>query len=114
NDKLKLLPSTLLKSDFKDPLTIDLNAMLMIADRFSIGGSYRTGILWFTDVKDNTRQRDAISLIAEVFATDRIRIGFAYDFDLNKIKTGYNGSFEISLGYYFTKAKEKYSTPRYF
>jgi type IX secretion system PorP/SprF family membrane protein len=114
NDKLKLLPSTLLKSDFDNPLTIDLNAMLMVADRFSIGGSYRTGILWFTDVSSNTKQRDAISLIAEVYATDRIRVGFAYDFDLNKIKAGYNGGFEISLGYYINKPKENKVTPRYF
>ena len=112
--KLKLLPSTLLKSDFKNPLTVDLNALLMINDRFSIGGSYRTGVLWFTDVEDNTRQKDAISLIAEVYVTDRIRIGAAYDFDLNKVTTGTNGSFEISLGYYLTKAKQKYVTPRYF
>jgi type IX secretion system PorP/SprF family membrane protein len=114
NNKLKLLPSALLKSDFKNPLAIDLNAMLMINDRFSIGGSYRTGLLWFTDVKDNTKQRDAISLIGEVFVTERVRVGFAYDFDLNKLTTGHNGSIEVSLGYYLTKPKQKYITPRYF
>ncbi|MDR0419946.1 MAG: type IX secretion system membrane protein PorP/SprF [Prevotellaceae bacterium] len=106
NEKLKLLPSTLLKTDLKNPLTFDINAMLMISDRFSVGGSYRTGVLWFTDVEDNTRQRDALSLISEIHITDNIRIGMAYDFDLNKVTTGTNGSFEISLGYYFTKIKK--------
>jgi type IX secretion system PorP/SprF family membrane protein len=114
NEKLKLLPSTLLKTDLKNPLTFDINAMLMISDRFSVGGSYRTGVLWFTDVDDNTKQRDALSLISEIYITDRVRIGMAYDFDLNKVTTGTNGSFEISLGYYFTKNKQKYATPRYF
>jgi type IX secretion system PorP/SprF family membrane protein len=112
--KLALHPSTLLKSDFKNPLNIDLNAILWIADKFGIGGSYRTGILWFTDVKDNTRQKDAIALIGEAYVSDRIRIGFAYDFDLNRMTTGTNGGFEISVGYYLTKAKNKYVTPRYF
>jgi type IX secretion system PorP/SprF family membrane protein len=114
NEKLKLLPSTLLKTDLKNPLTFDINALLMISDKFSVGGSYRTGVLWFTDVKNNTKQKDALSLIAEIYATDRIRIGMAYDFDLNKVTTGTNGSFEISLGYYLTKNKQKYVTPRYF
>jgi type IX secretion system PorP/SprF family membrane protein len=114
NEKLKLLPSTLFKTDLKNPLTFDINALLQINDRFAVGGSYRTGILWFTDVSDLTRQKDALSLIAEFYATDRIRIGMAYDFDLNKVTTGANGSFEISLGYYLTKNKQKYVTPRYF
>ncbi|MDR1552541.1 MAG: type IX secretion system membrane protein PorP/SprF [Prevotellaceae bacterium] len=114
NEKLKLLPSTLLKTDLKNPLTFDLNALLMINDKFSVGGSYRTGVLWFTDVEDNTRQRDALSLIAEIYVTDRIRVGMAYDFDLNKVTTGTNGSFEISLGYYLTKNKQKRVTPRDF
>jgi type IX secretion system PorP/SprF family membrane protein len=114
NEKLKLLPSTLLKTDLKNPLTFDINAILMISDKFGIGGSYRTGVLWFTDVDDKTKQRDALSLISEIHITDRVRIGMAYDFDLNKVTTGANGSFEISLGYYFTKNKQKYATPRYF
>jgi type IX secretion system PorP/SprF family membrane protein len=114
NEKLKLLPSTLLKTDLKNPLTFDINALLMINEKFSVGGSYRTGVLWFTDVENNTKQKDALSLIAEIYATDRIRIGMAYDFDLNKVTTGANGSFEISLGYYLTKNKPKYVTPRYF
>jgi type IX secretion system PorP/SprF family membrane protein len=114
NEKLKLLPSTLLKTDFGNPLTFDLNALLMISDKFAVGGSYRTGMLWFTDVSDHTKQRDALSLIAELYATDKIRIGMAYDFDLNKVTTGANGSFEISLGYYLTKNRQKYITPRYF
>jgi type IX secretion system PorP/SprF family membrane protein len=114
NQSLKLLPSTLLKTDMKNPLTFDINALLMIDDKFSVGCSYRTGVLWFTDVEDDTKQRDAISLIADMYVTDKIRIGASYDFDLNKVTTGANGSFEISLGYYFVKDKKKYVTPRYF
>lgn len=114
SDDLKLMPSTLLGSDFKNPLKIDLNAMLMIADKFSIGGSYRTGTLWFSDVDDNVRLRDAFALIAEAFVTERVRLGFAYDFDLNKLTAGHNGGFEVSVGYYLTKPKQRYITPRYF
>lgn len=115
SNTLKLLPSTLLSSDFSNPLNIDLNAMLLINDKFSIGGGYRTGTRWFSDVENNTKMRDAIALIGEAFITERIRLGFAYDFDLTDLGNGYNGSFEVSLGYYLTKpSKQKYVTPRYF
>jgi type IX secretion system PorP/SprF family membrane protein len=106
SDKVKFLPSTLLKSDFKNPVNVDINAMLKVDEKFWIGGSYRTGVLWFTDVDKETRQYDAISLIFETLVTDRIRFGVAYDFDLTKISNN-NGSMEISVGYYFTKPKRK-------
>ncbi|MDR2058382.1 MAG: type IX secretion system membrane protein PorP/SprF [Dysgonamonadaceae bacterium] len=114
NKSLKLLPSALLKTDLENPMTFDINALLMINDRLAVGGSYRKGVLWFSDVEENTMQKDAISLIAEVYVTEKIRLGMAYDFNLNKVMSGANGSFEVSLGYYFVKAKKKYVTPRYF
>jgi hypothetical protein len=43
--------------------------------------------------------------VAEALITDRIRLGIAYDFDLNNLSSSHNGSFEISLGYYLTKPK---------
>jgi type IX secretion system PorP/SprF family membrane protein len=106
SDKVKLLPSTLLKSDFKNPVNVDINAMLQVNDKFWIGGSYRTGVLWFTDMDKETRQYDAISFILESLVTDRIRLGVAYDFDLTKISNN-NGSIELSVGYYFSKPKRK-------
>jgi type IX secretion system PorP/SprF family membrane protein len=114
NANLKLLPSALLKTDMKNPMTFDINALLMLNDRFAIGGSYRTGVLWFSDVEKNTMQKDAISIITEIYVTEKIRLGMAYDFSLNKVMSGANGSFEVSLGYYFLKPKKKYVTPRYF
>jgi type IX secretion system PorP/SprF family membrane protein len=114
SEKVSLMPSMLVKSDFKSPMGVDLNAMLMIVERFWVGGSYRTGVTWFEKAFKETKQYDAISIIAEAFITDRIRLGVAYDFDLNNLTTSYNGSFEISLGYYLTSPKRKYTTPRYF
>ena len=113
---LTLLPSTLLKTDFKSPITWDINAMLMIVERYWIGASYRTGLTFTLDDENvrRTQQRDAVALIAETYITERLRIGLAYDFDLNRLTTIHNGTYEVSLGYYLTGAKRKYSTPRYF
>ncbi|MDR1984146.1 MAG: type IX secretion system membrane protein PorP/SprF [Prevotellaceae bacterium] len=107
SNKVKFLPSTLLKSDFKNPVNVDVNAMLEVDEKFWLGASYRTGVLWFTDVDKGTRQYDAISLIFESLITDRVRLGVAYDFDLTKISNNNNGSIEVSVGYYFTKPKRK-------
>ena len=116
NKYLALMPSTLLKTDFKSPITWDINAMFMIIERFWIGASYRTGLTFAIDNAQikGTEQYDALALIAEAFITDRIRLGVAYDFDLNRLSSSHNGSFEVSLGYYLTAPKRKYSTPRYF
>ncbi|MDR0667180.1 MAG: type IX secretion system membrane protein PorP/SprF [Prevotellaceae bacterium] len=113
---LALMPSTLLKTDFKSPIAWDINAMLMIVERYWIGASYRTGLTFALDDENlrRTQQRDAIALIAEAYITERIRIGIAYDFDLNNLTTNHNGSFEVSVGYYLTGPKRVYSTPRYF
>lgn len=107
SDKVGFQPSALFKTDFKDPVSVDINAMLQVDKKFWIGGSYRTGVFWFSDLNNKeARQYDAISLIFETLISDKIRIGASYDFDLTKISNN-SGSIEISLGYYITKPKRK-------
>jgi type IX secretion system PorP/SprF family membrane protein len=111
---LALLPSTLLKTDFQSPITWDINAMLMIVERFRVGASYRTGVTFVMGNRDfdKTEQYDAVVILAEAFVTDRIRLGVAYDFDLNHLASTHNGSFEVSLGYSLCSPKRK--SGRYF
>lgn len=47
DSELKLRPSLIVKEDFKGPTSLDLNTMFIFADKFWIGGGFRTGIsLW--------------------------------------------------------------------
>ena len=107
SEKVDFKPSVLCRTDFKNPVNLDINALLQVDKKFWIGGSYRTGVLWFSDLnKATTRQFDAISLIFETLVSDKIRIGASYDFDLTEIPNN-SGSIEISLGFYITKPKRK-------
>lgn len=114
--EVKVKPSFLLKDDRGGPTSLDLNAFFILADRLWLGGSYRTGVkLYNKDYlqKDLSNLNSAVAAI-EVFATDRLRIGYAYDFSIGPLKTYSSGTHEISLGFYFIKSKVRMATPRFF
>lgn len=116
NESLSLKPSLLVKEEFKGPTNVDLNAMFLINNRIWLGGSYRTGVsLWNKDnLQSNLSKKDAIAFLAEVYAAERLRIGYSFDYDMTALRTSNNGSHEISLGYYFTTSKVRLLSPRYF
>jgi len=41
--------------------------------------------------------------MAEVFVIPELRIGYAFDYSLNKYRSYNNGTHEISVGYYFKR-----------
>jgi len=116
-EEFALAPSTLLKTDFRSPLCWDLNLMAVYAQRLWFGASYRTGLNFtYKDREfspESLRQMNALAILAEVFLTSNLRLGFAYDFDLNRLTTEYNGGIEVSLGYYLLKPRRHYGNPRY-
>lgn len=109
---VRLKPSFLLKEDFKGPANLDLNAFLLFYNRVWFGGSYRTAIPMFTDVKmDDIKKRNAWALLAQVYATPKFRIGYSYDVSLTKLRD--YSSHEVSLGYsFFKKQNGRTITPR--
>ena len=118
NDIWALAPSTLFKTDFRSPLSMDLTAMMVFSETLWLGLTYRTGLNFTYKERDKSpeslRQTNALVVIAEVYILDNLRLGAAYDFDLNGLSTGYNGGIEVSLGYYLMKSTRRYATPRYF
>jgi type IX secretion system PorP/SprF family membrane protein len=95
-----LKPSVLLKYEASAPFQADLNLNLLYKDRYWLGFSYRTG--------------DAVVIMAELQATKRLRIGYAYDMTLSELNNYSFGTHEIMLGYEFGKDLMKIKTPRYF
>ncbi|MCW3467173.1 PorP/SprF family type IX secretion system membrane protein [Chitinophaga nivalis] len=116
SENVKLKPSILLKEDFKGPTNVDLNAFLLIADRLWVGASYRTGVkLWDKPALANDLDPlDAVSAIVELYATEKFRIGYAYDITISKLASSQSGSHEISLGFLFPNKKRRITSPRYF
>lgn len=118
SEDIKLKPSIMIKEDFKGPTNVDLNAFFLLGERVWIGGSYRSGVkLWNkNNLQKGLEQNDAASVMAEFFITERLRIGYAYDFTTSKLDNYQKGSHEISIGFllFNKKRAERIISPRYF
>lgn len=107
--EIDLKPSFLIKDDRHGPASLDLNAFLVFKDRFSIGAAYRTSTMIFSrpHLQNDLTKRSAVGLISDFVIQKRYRIGYAFDYSLNKLGSFDYGSHEVSVGYYFTLAKER-------
>ena len=114
---IKLRPSLLWKEDFKGPSSLDVNAMVVFADRFWIGGGYRTGInLWDKEFRRDQLLSNASSMsaIAQFYVTNRLRVGYSYDYSLSGLRSVQSGSHEISIGLTFPYGLDRLLSPRFF
>jgi len=118
DEKWALAPSALLKTDFKSPMSVDITAMGVYGETIWLGLSYRTGLNFTYAGKqfspDALHQTHALVVLAEIYLLQNLRLGAAYDFDLNHLSTDFTGGIEVSLGYYLQKRQTRYITPRYF
>jgi hypothetical protein len=98
---VKLKTSTLIKLVQGAPIQMDLNANMWFYDIVAAGLSYRfsSGTL--------------VSML-EVQVTKQIRIGYAYDAGLGKVRGIGTGAHEIMARYEFGYVKSKVISPRYF
>ncbi len=101
NRDLKLKPNTLIKFVDGAPLSIDLNANLLVREVIWVGVSYRSF--------------QSLGALFDIQVTDQLRIGYAYDFPAFSTSKGLNASaHEFMLHYNFTFFKSKSHSPRYF
>ncbi len=103
NNGVLLRPSILYKDDFTGPPSLDVNVMAIFDDRIWIGGGVRTGVSAFRrDYQRVTGDRltglNSVSAIMQVFVTERLRIGYSYDYMLSRLNGLQNGSHEMTLG----------------
>lgn len=109
SESIMLKPSFMLKEDFKGPTNIDFNTLVFLAKKVWAGVSYRSSFkLWSKEaLKTDLGFSNAVSLMLEFFATDKMRIGYSYDFTTNGIGKYQTGSHEISIGMIFKKREEE-------
>ena len=100
NEKMKLRPALLLKYVPAAPVQADISTALIYKDMFTFGVAYRTGA--------------ALIGMIEYHTSQRIRIGYAYDFTMSRFRSYSGGTHEITLGYDFGAGKDKNVSPRYF
>jgi type IX secretion system PorP/SprF family membrane protein len=109
---VRLKPSILVKEDFRSPTSLDLNSFLLFYNRIWFGASYRTAVPMFTKQEmKRLDKRNALVVMAQVYATPKFRIGYSYDISLTELRN--YGSHEVSLGYTFLQKKYgRILTPR--
>ncbi len=117
SDYVEFKPSFLIKEVQDAPTSYDINGMFLFVDRLWLGASYRSNMRLGNDSVEGNfmlNNRTAVAFIVEVFLTDELRFGYAYDKNLNALENYRNNSHEFSLGYYITRKGAKVKNPRWF
>lgn len=81
------------------PVSCDFNLSAIAYDRIMLGLTYRTD--------------KSFEGIVHLQATQKINIGYAYDYMTSPLNGFAGGTHEVVLGYDFIRDQSKYSTPRF-
>jgi type IX secretion system PorP/SprF family membrane protein len=100
SDNVKFKPSFMTKTVAGSPFEYDLTANFLLAEKFWIGGMYRSG--------------DSFGAIAQWIINRKLRFGYAYDFTTTDLGNYQNGVHEIMISYEFVYSKRIIISPRYF
>ncbi|MDB5002838.1 MAG: hypothetical protein JWQ34_1063 [Mucilaginibacter sp.] len=101
NEQTRFKPSILIKDSKSVPTSMDINAFLLLNDKLWLGATYRTAVSLYNkpNLQKNLPTSSAMVAIVEFFASENLRIGYAYDYSLNKIGALGYGSHELSIGF---------------
>ena len=109
SDKAKLQPQTLIKYVANSPVDADINANLIINNRYIFGATYRLG-----GNKDNS-SGESIDVLLAAQLTENLLFSMSYDFTLSDLRDYNSGSIEAAFHYCFGKSQgEEYTNPRFF
>lgn len=113
-------PSIFYKDDFIMQPSIDLNMFFMMKDKLRLGILWRNGLPFKSRLDETVRGEafysslNTISFLAEVFVSDNLYIGYAYDYPLNPLNQVTSHTHEVMLGFTIGKKMLRMLTPRYF
>jgi type IX secretion system PorP/SprF family membrane protein len=100
SDNIKFKPTFMTKAVVGSPFQYDISANFLLAEKFWIGGMYRSG--------------DSFGAIAQWIISNKLRIGYAADFTLTDMKHYHQGVHEVMISYEIAFTRRVYTSPRYF
>jgi len=114
----KFKPTMMFKVSQNSTPNIDLSANFLIQERFWLGAAYRIGGDVITEkgkFSEFTGMRgESVIAMFKMLVTERLEIGYSFDYPLSRINSVTTGSHEIYLGYDLGKMKsERFISPRY-
>lgn len=107
----KLKPSVLIKDTPTAPTSMDINMFFLMSDKLWLGGTYRTAVPLYNkpNLQKGLPTSSAMVATVEFFASESLRIGYAYDYSLNKLGAMGYGSHEISVAFTIKNANSQRS-----
>lgn len=115
SQQVQFKPSFLIRKEQQGPSNFDVNAMFLFMERIGLGASYRSHFqMDETEHQNKLSASNAVALITEIFVTDNLRFGYAYDHHTNVLSNTGNNSHELSLGYYIAPKNVRMKNPRWF
>ncbi|MBD3628084.1 type IX secretion system membrane protein PorP/SprF [Cyclobacterium sp.] len=112
---LAFKPSVLVREDLNGPSSYDINTMFLFNEQFWLGAAFRSSVMKGNmDFGDLPSSRTALVILFDLFVTEEVRFGYAYDFNLNSKNNYRNNSHEFSLGYYINNKWLKTPSQRAF
>ena len=99
-DDIKIKPSTMIKSAFGAPTSIDLNLNALFMEKFEVGASYRT--------------EDSFSGLVGFQVSPFLRIGYAYDSVMSELSAVASASHEVVITFDLIANPKTLRSPRYF
>ncbi len=100
NSVIDLKPSVLVKYTEKAPLTIDLNVSAFFYKQVWLGALYRVN--------------EAIGINTAYQLSNRLLLGYAFDYPVNGMRTQQWGNHELVLTLEFKSKQRAFISPRYF
>ncbi len=99
NDDVTIKPSFLVRGVKNSPVQFDVNFTTYFKEILGVGVAYRN--------------KDAIVAYFDCLLDRRIKVGYAYDLSIGKLRKYNSGTHEIMLNYFFGKFSNA-PTPRFF
>lgn len=100
NPNLKFKPSTMIKSAFGTPVSVDASANFLFNEKFEIGATYRL--------------EDSFGAMVNYAITPSLRIGYAYDHVVSDLKVTTPSSHEVILLFDLNFSKKVSQSSRFF
>lgn len=100
NPNLKFKPSTMIKSAFGTPVSVDASANFLFNEKFEIGATYRL--------------EDSFGAMVNYAITPSLRIGYAYDHVVSDLKVTTSSSHEVILLFDLNFSKKVSQSSRFF
>lgn len=100
SNNIKLKPSAMIKGVVGAPMSFDVSANALLYDRIDFGLAYRLDA--------------AVSVMAGFYVSNRIMIGYAYDYSTTELRNYNDGSHEIFLRFEIGSFYSSKLSPRFF